>query len=162
MKTLCPHCKNELDIPREYIGKQVKCPKCSALFEFLAPEELCENCGHIIGDLDQAYTLNGNVVCSECYARFQRRPEIATTKSPNFVCTACGASFAKDKKFTPGSFFIELILWICFLIPGIIYSIWRLASRKKVCPNCLHDTVIPGNSPAAQDILHHQQVKPKG
>lgn len=40
------------------------------------------------------------------------------------------------KSETPGYFLIELILWCIFLIPGLIYSIWRLCSRHSVCPKC--------------------------
>lgn len=50
-------------------------------------------------------------------------------------CPNC--SFEGEAKTkTPGSFLIELVLWLCFLIPGLIYSIWRLSARGKVCPRC--------------------------
>lgn len=33
---------------------------------------------------------------------------------------------------TPGSFWIELALWILFFPAGIIYSLWRWTSRRKI------------------------------
>lgn len=32
---------------------------------------------------------------------------------------------------TPGSLRVEFVLWICFLIPGFIYALWRIISRYK-------------------------------
>jgi hypothetical protein len=50
-------------------------------------------------------------------------------------CTNCEFE-GEAKTYTPGSILIELILWFFFLIPGLIYSIWRIGSRQKVCPRC--------------------------
>jgi hypothetical protein len=36
----------------------------------------------------------------------------------------------KTKYITPGSFWIELALWILFFPAGFIYSLWRVANRK--------------------------------
>ena len=32
MVTLCPNCKHQFDIPKEYINKEIMCPKCNRLF----------------------------------------------------------------------------------------------------------------------------------
>lgn len=37
---------------------------------------------------------------------------------------------------TPGSFLIEVVLWLCFVVPGLVYSLWRLDKRHPVCPRC--------------------------
>ena len=68
------------------------------------------------------------------------------------VCTNCG-SRGFPKKITKGSFLIELVLWLCFFIPGLIYSCWRVSSRYEACPNCKAPNMLPFNSPRAQDIL---------
>ncbi|HEV2348917.1 MAG TPA: hypothetical protein VG028_03620 [Terriglobia bacterium] len=44
---------------------------------------------------------------------------------------------------TPGSFAIEIVLWLCFLFPGLIYSIWRLTARHETCPKCGEKSLIP-------------------
>lgn len=41
-----------------------------------------------------------------------------------------------------GSFAIELILWLCFIVPGLIYSIWRLTTKGMRCPQCGFEYVV--------------------
>lgn len=52
------------------------------------------------------------------------------------VCSTCGA-LGKPTTRTKGSFLIELLLWVLFCAPGLIYSIWRLTSKERdVCASC--------------------------
>lgn len=73
-------------------------------------------------------------------------------------CKACGAT-GTGVTATPGSFFVELLLWLCFLVPGLIYSVWRLAGRKRVCRICGSDALIPADSPAAKAALELSQLQ---
>jgi hypothetical protein len=50
---------------------------------------------------------------------------------------------------TQGSFFIEIALYLLFCAPGLIYTIWRLTSKKRICPACHSTAIIRANSPAA-------------
>ena len=68
------------------------------------------------------------------------------------LCTNCGYK-GKPKLKTKGSILIELILWICFIIPGLIYSIWRHTTRYEACPSCAAPNMISLDSPKAQQIL---------
>lgn len=63
-------------------------------------------------------------------------------------CQACGHE-GPTKQITKGSTAIELILWLLFLVPGLIYSIWRHNSRTAGCEVCGATTLIPPNSPMA-------------
>lgn len=46
---------------------------------------------------------------------------------------------------------VELFLWLCFLIPGVFYSIWRLTTRAQVCRSCgSHELIPPGSERARQ------------
>jgi hypothetical protein len=67
-------------------------------------------------------------------------------------CQNCG-SIAAPTKRVRGSFFIELILWLCFLVPGLIYSIWRLTTKELVCPKCGAPNMIPADSPKAKAAI---------
>ncbi len=51
---------------------------------------------------------------------------------PRFqVCSRCGpAGLPKTK--VKGSIAIEIILWRCFTVPGLIYSLWRSTSDARV------------------------------
>jgi hypothetical protein len=64
-------------------------------------------------------------------------------------CTRC-FKVAPPKTHTRGSFIIELFLWLCFLVPGLIYSLWRLTTRQKVCPACESPELVPANSERAR------------
>jgi hypothetical protein len=68
------------------------------------------------------------------------------------VCTSCGY-VGEPKTMTKGSIAVEIVLWLCFLVPGLIYSIWRLSSRYDGCPSCGQITLIPVDSPMAQKFL---------
>ena len=71
---------------------------------------------------------------------------------PEVVCTSCGY-VGEPKTITKGSIAIEIVLWLCFLVPGLVYSIWRLSSRHDGCPSYGQGTLIPVNSPMAQKFL---------
>ena len=62
------------------------------------------------------------------------------------ICGNCG-TVAEPKSITKGSFAVEIILWLCFILPGMLYSVWRLASRHKGCPKCGQNNMIPLDSP---------------
>lgn len=107
--------------------------------------------------------------CPHCKQKHQKRQEtisaakIAITAAKNeyiragrekaLYCTACGSLFDRAKQHTKGSLFLEIVTWCLFLLPGIIYSIWRLTTRRKVCPQCGAENIIPANSPKAKAQL---------
>lgn len=68
------------------------------------------------------------------------------------ICATCG-SVGKLKNVTKGHFLIELLLWLFFLLPGVIYSIWRLSTRYSACRTCLSPYVIPVDSPRGKELL---------
>jgi hypothetical protein len=67
-------------------------------------------------------------------------------------CPNCGTVSAPIKR-VKGSFAIELLLWFCFLVPGLIYSVWRLTTKDSVCPSCGAPNMIPADSPKARAAL---------
>lgn len=70
-------------------------------------------------------------------------------------CMTCGVE-APPISRTRGSIGMEVVLWVCFLVPGLIYSVWRLTTRRMVCSACGAENIIPVQSPAA--IAHRQQL----
>lgn len=68
-----------------------------------------------------------------------------------YVCTVCG-HIGWPKTKTKGSILVELLLWCAFIVPGLIYSIWRLTSRQKVCPKCSAPHMIPTNTPKGIEL----------
>jgi hypothetical protein len=72
-----------------------------------------------------------------------------------FVCMNCG-SVGPLKTQTKGSLGLEILLWIFFLIPGIIYSIWRHSSTKEVCKACGSMNLVPVDSPKGQELMKNK------
>jgi len=56
-----------------------------------------------------------------------------------YECKLCKHKGVTKKKIK-GSFLVEVILWLFFIIPGLIYSIWRLTTKDNVCSNCGHSS----------------------
>ena len=62
------------------------------------------------------------------------------------ICENCG-HVDKPKVITKGSFSVELVLWILLIVPGIIYSFWRLLTRYKGCAKCQSKEILPIDTP---------------
>ena len=68
------------------------------------------------------------------------------------ICAKCG------KQGTPtstikGNIILEIFLWLMFLLPGIIYTLWRLSTRKySVCPSCSAQEMLPLDSPMGRKL----------
>ena len=56
---------------------------------------------------------------------------------------------------------MEVFCWLLFLLPGLIYSIWRLTSRYNACPKCKNASMIPLDTPKGQELLAKQQELPE-
>lgn len=67
------------------------------------------------------------------------------------LCTRC-LSEGRPKRVTRGSLWIETILWLTFIVPGLIYSVWRLTTRHDACRACGSDELVPLNSPRARAL----------
>lgn len=68
------------------------------------------------------------------------------------ICRSCG-TVGKGRRETPGSFGVELLLWICFIIPGVFYSLWRMTNKRRVCGRCGAVDLVPVDSPVGRRLL---------
>ena len=76
-------------------------------------------------------------------------------------CQACNVQMIPKKK-TKGSFFIEILLWLLIFPIGIIYTLWRLCSKVKVCPSCGQENCfIPINTPAGRKLMNQIKSTPE-
>jgi hypothetical protein len=75
-------------------------------------------------------------------------------------CTACG-HVGNPVLVQKGSTGTAFLLWITFLLPGIIYSIWRANSEHEACPACGSPQVIPVDSPMSQKLMGDDYKKMK-
>lgn len=68
------------------------------------------------------------------------------------ICTTCGAQTDMPHTKTRGLFAVEVVLWLAFVIPGLLYSLWRQSTRQKVCPTCGSATLIVANTPDGRKL----------
>lgn len=94
----------------------------------------CERCGQgVVGLFSSLKRINGKYLCSRC----------ATNPKglPKYYCNTC-------RNYTPtalnkGSGWIEFVLYLLYIFPGIIYSVWRRAGSPNVCPLCRAAALVP-------------------
>jgi hypothetical protein len=67
------------------------------------------------------------------------------------ICRQCGKR-SEALTITKGSILIELVLWLFFLLPGIIYTIWRLTSKYKGCSYCNSGNIVSIYSPMGKKL----------
>lgn len=79
------------------------------------------------------------------------RIALAFVPKKELLCRKCG-HIGAPKSAVKGNFLIEIILWLCFIIPGIIYSIWRASSRHATCQSCGSTELIATDSPMAHQM----------
>ena len=131
----------------------MQCPKCSydpTMAEMQRSPNDCVRCG-------ANYATYRAPTTGQRFARGLRGAKAAVAagrakRNANLCCARCG-TVSSGISHTRGSMLVELILWLCFLVPGIIYSVWRISSRHTVCPSCQSPDVIPVNSPRARREL---------
>lgn len=73
------------------------------------------------------------------------------------VCTICGY-VGFPKKVARGSGAVEFILWLLFLGPGLVYSIWRRTNKQNTCPTCGNSKMISINTPVGQKLVKENQA----
>lgn len=72
---------------------------------------------------------------------------------PLYVCLRCRTTDYPRTR-TKGSILIEIILWLCLIVPGLIYTLWRSTDGKvRVCRACGSEDIVPADSPAGRDMV---------
>lgn len=86
--------------------------------------------------------------CAYLYFKYRRRPDM--------LCLRCH-TVAEPKKETDGSGCVEVFLWLAFIVPGILYSLWRSSSTHGTCYKCGSRELVPLDSPRTMEILGEQE-----
>jgi hypothetical protein len=71
-------------------------------------------------------------------------------RDEEMICATCGGT--STTTITKGSLLIELFMWLCLIVPGIIYSLWRVTSCYEGCAACGGSSMIPRNSPMGRKL----------
>jgi len=64
------------------------------------------------------------------------------------LCLNC-LSIEKPRLITKGDIGTEVVLWLCLILPGVVYSVWRHTSRYYGCSVCQSGRMISLSSPRA-------------
>jgi predicted RNA-binding Zn-ribbon protein involved in translation (DUF1610 family) len=109
MKFRCQSCGHRIAVPPRMMGRLVNCPECGGVTHPLAeqlvggkptaerdPEPApskatavaahqvrhCDNCGRLIGRLEESHTWRGNVVCVGCHANLAHAAPVVGPATP--------------------------------------------------------------------------------
>jgi ribosomal protein L40E len=72
------------------------------------------------------------------------------------VCRRCESVGHPDTEL-PGNTAFGCALLFFFIVPGILYAIWRRTNEKKVCRSCGSEDLVPTHSPAGERIIEKQK-----
>jgi hypothetical protein len=65
-----------------------------------------------------------------------------------WFCKNCGHSGKASWKHR-GSATLEVALWLCLIIPGVFYTMWRGNGKVRWCKKCFSKDIIPSDTPVA-------------
>ncbi len=135
-----------------------QCPKCSyeRTASDKAPDYECPKCGIIYAKYrHRAPVISALATATNVPPETQAVESVRVDLIPAnvAVCKNCEAIGQTASKM-PGHTLIEVALYLFWIFPGVIYSIWRRKSVKHVCSVCGSDQLLPARSPVAQQILN--------
>lgn len=52
-----------------------------------------------------------------------------------YICMECGCQ-REPIVAKRGLLIVEIFMWLCYIVPGVIYSLWRRVRKQLLCPNC--------------------------
>lgn len=73
------------------------------------------------------------------------------------ICTTCGTESGLNRR-RRGNGFLELVLWLALIVPGIMYTSWRNMEDVTFCGVCGHQTLIPIATPMGRRL--HDELEP--
>jgi len=73
------------------------------------------------------------------------------------ICKSCGY-VGEDIDRKRGDSGTELLLWLFFIFPGFLYSLWRRGGQRRACPKCGHDEMVPLDSPIGKKIVEENHI----
>lgn len=78
------------------------------------------------------------------------------------ICKNCGTAH-RGEHTLPGNGWIELVLWLAYIVPGLIYSIWRRSRQRPTCAACHSRDLVDAGTPVGRRLAaeHYPQGMPE-
>ena len=118
------------------------CPQCGKSIKDLAT--ICKFCEQPVPAAPPTVESDGSPIAA--------RAAQLNDQSKQWYCPTCG-TVAWPRTYTKGTFGMEVLLWLLMILPGVLYSLWRITSKYKGCPKCGAPNMIPASSPKARAAL---------
>jgi len=97
----------------------------------------CDICGStVLGVAGSLRKIDGKYMCRECI--------LNPKQEMRYYCNACHNHSANAKM--KGNGWVELLLYLLYIAPGLIYSVWRRSGTRNICPVCTKDALVPAAS----------------
>lgn len=77
-----------------------------------------------------------------------------------YLCLECGCQ-REPVMANRGMLIIELLMWLLYILPGVIYSIWRRVRKQEICPNCRTPSVVLTASSRAMKMMRLMKMYPQ-
>ena len=68
------------------------------------------------------------------------------------ICADCG-SREDPVLANRGMLWVEILMWLSLILPGVIYSVWRRARRRWVCSYCGNPSMVSIYSARARSMI---------
>jgi len=75
-----------------------------------------------------------------------------TQKPATHICMTCGTETRKPKWCRRGSGIAEIFLWLLFIVPGFLYTLWRAERHIPYCRACGVGLMLSLATPAGQKL----------
>lgn len=161
----------------------MECPKCGYLRTAAdqAPDYECPRCGIVYSKFDPTAAEREVTMRAKLAVRSDRQktdvPEIQTHLEPTrtetiadsptvtstsaaipgntSVCKNCEEVGGVTTKLL-GTGWVEAVLYLFYIAPGIIFSVWRRKGAKQVCSACGSDQLVAAKTRAGKQIIADQ------
>jgi hypothetical protein len=72
------------------------------------------------------------------------------------ICSRC-SYVGKPVLIKEGNVFLEILLWLLIVVPGVFYTAWRQSCRYYGCPNCKAKKMAPVNSLRGKELMRKKE-----
>lgn len=142
-----------------------ECPKCGIVF-FKYAEAMVKKAA-AAGEPKPGPSLRSRMqAASEGLRASQQAHETPPSSTLNtaLICKQCGTAH-QGERVLPGNGWIEFVLYIAYVFPGIIYSIWRRSKKQTpTCAACGSRELVGLDTPVGRKLAreHYPEGLPPG